>query len=137
MKKKPKRSSETVHDIAPGEKKKLTHWIREKNHDIKAWPELFPDGLNGLYDPNRIRKISASQNFNHKMYSKNKKYSQDADFIFAAQQYLERHAFENQVTISFQRGITIKGADGKIKSNNAVDTFKKIPGTPSYWKVFR
>ena len=137
MKKKPKRSGEIVHDIAPGEKKKLTHWIREENHDIKAWPELFPDGLNGFHDPNRIRKISANQNFNHKIYSKNKKFAQDADFIFAAQQYLERHAFENQVTISFQRGIPIKGTDGKIKNNDAIDVFKKIPGTPSYWKLFR
>ena len=137
LKKKTTRSGDTVHDIAPGEKKKLTHWIREKDHDIKAWPELFPDGLNGLYDPNREIKISPSQNFNHKIYSKNKKFAKCADFIFAAQQYLERHAFENHVTISFQRGIPIKGSDGKIKYINAIDVFKDIPGTPGYWKVFR
>ena len=27
--------------------------------------------------------------------------------------------------------------DGKIKNNDAIDVFKKIPGTPSYWKKVR
>ena len=50
LQKRPKRSSDIVYDFAPGEKKRLTNWIREKNNDRKAFPELFDDGKNGLDD---------------------------------------------------------------------------------------
>ena len=82
MKKKPKRNADVVHDFAPGEKKKMTQWIREKNHDRKAFPELFDDGLNGLHDPNRERPITVLQNYNSKLFNKNQKFAQDSDFVF-------------------------------------------------------
>ena len=61
------------------------------------------------------------------------------DFIFVAQQYLERHSFENQISVSVQRGILTQRPDGskEVKSRNAIDVFKEIPGTPAYWKKFR
>ena len=71
-----------VHDLAPGERKKLTRWIREENHDIKAWPELFHDGLNGLYDPNREKPISVWQNYNSKVFNRNQKFAEDSDFLY-------------------------------------------------------
>ena len=79
--KKPKRCADLVHEIAPGERKKLTNWIREENHDITAFPELFPDGLNGLHDRNRKRKITAKQNYNQKVFNKNKKFWDDGDCL--------------------------------------------------------
>ena len=64
--------------------------------------------------------------------NKDNRFAKDPDFVFMAQQYLERHAFENQISISVQRGFLVKAQDGSrtIKSNNVVDVFKKIPGTP-------
>ena len=38
----------------PGQGKIPTNWIREKNHDVIAFPELFCDGKGGL---NAERKI--------------------------------------------------------------------------------
>ena len=35
LKKKPRRCSNFVHEVAPGEKKKLSNYIREENHDTK------------------------------------------------------------------------------------------------------
>ena len=136
MRKKPKRDGDLVHEIAPGERKKLTLWYREDNHDRKAFPELFPDGNCGLHDQNRKRKISATQNYNHKVLNKNRKFAEDPDFVFVAQQYLERHSFENQIAVSVQRGSRPFGGTD-IKNNNVIDVFKAIPGTPAYWKKYR
>ena len=136
LKKKPRRSSDLVYEIAPGERKKLTNWTREKHHDRKAFPELFPDGNCGLHDQNRKRKITATQNFNHKVLNINRKFAEDPDFVFVAQQYLEWHSFENQIAVSLQRGTRPYGGN-EIQTNNAIDVFKAIPGTPSYWKKFR
>ena len=117
----------------------MTQWIREKNHDRKAFPELFDDGLNGLHDPNREREISVFQNYNSKLFNKNQKFAQDSDFVFMAQQHHERNRFESQISVNVQRGTKKKMPDGstKIKNNNVMDVFKNIPGTPAYWKGFR
>ena len=139
MKKKTKRNANITHDYAPGERKKLTQWNREKNHDRKAFPELFDDGLNGLHDPNREIPITIWQNYNSKLFNRNQKFVQDSDFVFVAQQHHERNTFESQVTFTSQRGKHKKMPDGsmKIKTNDVVDVFKNIPGTPAYWKSFR
>ena len=123
LRKKTKRSSNFFYEIAPGERKKLNDWIREENHDTKAFPELFPDGKNGLHDKSRKRKISPIQNYSHKILNKNKKFSKDPDFVFVAQQYLEKHSFENQISISLQRGVLTNTLEGgkDIKSHNAID----------------
>ena len=136
LKKKPRRSSDLVYEIALGERKKLTYWTREKHHDRKAFPELFPGGNCGLHDQNRKRKITATQNFNHKVLIKNRKFAEDPDFVFVAQQYREWHSFENQIAVSLQRDTRPYGGN-EIQTNNAIDAFKAIPGTPSYWKKFR
>ena len=54
MKKKLKRLGKKIYNIAPGEGKIPTNWIREKNFDVIAFPELFCDGKGGL---NAERKI--------------------------------------------------------------------------------
>jgi hypothetical protein len=53
LRKKPRRCSNFVHEIAPGETKKLSVWIRKINYDILGFPELFPNGKGGLHDKSR------------------------------------------------------------------------------------
>ena len=129
--KKTKRNTDIVHIIAPGERHKLSYWLSEENYDINAFPDLFPDGKGGLNDPSRLKKISIVQNYCQKILNHDTRFAQDEDFLFIAQQSLEKHAFENQISVSVQRGIPIKSADGKveIKGQNAIDVFKDIPGT--------
>ena len=137
--KKTKRNTDIVHIIAPGERHKLSYWLSEENYDINAFPDLFPDGKGGLNDPSRLKKISIVQNYSQKILNHDTRFAQDEDFLFIAQQSLEKHAFENQISISVQRGIPIKSADGivEIKGQNAIDVFKDIPGTPAYFKKYR
>ena len=137
--KKRKRNSDVVHIIAPGQRKKLSCFLVEDDHDINAFPDLFPDGKCGFDDADREKKITHGQNYSQKTLNHDPRFSQDADFIFVAQQRLERHSFESQISISVQRGVPIRGADGgdQLKNNNVIDVFKDIPGTPSFWKKFR
>ena len=44
-----KRKSKKIIDYAPGEKHLPTNWIREKNHDEVAFPELFTDGKGSVH----------------------------------------------------------------------------------------
>ena len=74
LRKRPKRCSDFTHEIAPGEKEKLSDWIREENHDTKAFPELFHDGKCGIHDKERKTKITPKQNYSHKILNKNKKF---------------------------------------------------------------
>ena len=132
----PKRNGDIVHIIAPGQRKKLSSWLAEEDHDVNAFPDLFPNGRCGLNDPERERKITPGQNYSQKTLNADPRFSQDTDFIFVAQQSLERHRFENQISISCQRGVSVSGKE-ELKSNKAIDVFKDIPGTPSYWKKVR
>ena len=139
MKKKLKRNSDLVHVVAPGQRKKLSNFLTEEDHDVNAFPDLFSNGKGGLNDPNRQQKISLNQNYSQKIFNHDPRFGQDTDFVFVAQQSLERHSFENQVSISLQRGIPKTGSNGieEMKGINAIDVFKDIPGTPSYWKKIR
>ena len=110
----------------------------DENHDINAFPDLFPNGKGGLHDKSREKEISCVQNYSQKMLNSDPRFAQDEDFLFVAQQSLEKHSFENQISVSVQRGIPIK-VDGKteMKGQNVIDVFKDIPGTPAYFKKYR
>ena len=136
LRKKPKRSSNFVHVVAPGQRKKLSFFLTEENHDINAFPDLFPNGKGGLHDKTRKRKISAVQNYNQKTLNHDRRFAEDADFLFVAQQALEKHSFENQITISTQRGVASNTKNG-LKNNSVIDIFKTVVGTPMYFKKFR
>ena len=64
--KKTRRSAHTAHVIAPGQRHKLSNWLTDENHDINAFPDLFPNGRGGLND-SRPKKISCIQNYSQKM----------------------------------------------------------------------
>ena len=91
MRKLPKRNGDVVHVIAPGQRKKLSNWLSEEDHDINAFPDLFPNGRCGLNDTERPRKITPGQNYSQKVLNVDPRFSQDPDFIFVAQQSLEKH----------------------------------------------
>ena len=66
-------------------------------------------------------------------------YAKNSDYLFVAQQYLERHLMESYISVSGQKGKIDKRPDGTklLSFNSAFDIFGKIPGTPQYWKNYR
>ena len=127
-----------MYNYAPGEHQCATNWIREKNHDEVAFPELFTDGKGGV-NYERAIKLTKGDFYSSKFNNHNKMYSKNSDYLFVAQQHLERHLLESNVGISGQKGQVSDGPDGtkKVKCSNAFDVFGKIPGTPQYWKNYR
>ena len=115
-----------------------TNWIREENHDVIAFPELYPDGKGGVNAKRQV-KLCKTDFFSTKFLNKNKMYAKNSDYLFVAQQYLERHLMENYISVSGQKGKIDKRPDGTklISFNSAFDIFGKIPGTPQYWKNYR
>ena len=57
---------------------------------------------------------------------KNAQFAQDADFVFVAQQFVERYLLEGQIDVATRKG-SINRKDGKlIQLDDGHDIFKKI-----------
>ena len=78
-----------LYEIAPGEGKIPTNWLREKDFDITAFPDLFPDGKFGFHDDREL-KLSPMNYFSQRILNRNQKFAQDPDYLFIAQQFVER-----------------------------------------------
>ena len=138
LKKKVKRTDQTVYEIAPGEGKIPNNWLRATNFLLRAFPWLFSKGRYGLYHKREI-KLSPLQFFSQRLLNVNTQFARDPDFLFVAEQFCERHAIEKQIDISGKKGTFTKTKQG-VELNMIGDPFsifKSIPGTPAYWKKFR
>ena len=141
QKKKLKRDKNApVYKIAPGEGKIPEEWLREPLFDIEAFPHLFPEGKYGLHFDERPKKITPAKYFPQRVMNENNLFAKDSDFIFMAQQYLERYALERQIDMSTLNGSFVTTEDDQVKmvpSDDKFSIFQSIPGTPAYWKKFR
>ena len=129
-----------VYNIAPGEGKIPEEWLREPSFDIEAFPHLFPDGKYGLHFDERPKKITPAKYFPQRVMNENNVYAKDSDYIFMAQQYLERFALERQINMSTLNGSFVTTENDQIKlipTDDKFSIFQSIPGTPAYWKKFR
>ena len=127
-----------IFNIAPGEKKVPSNWVRDKDFDSVTFFELYPTGIGGMFQKRSI-SLNKFDFVSTRFLSRDRRYSKNADYVFVCQQLLERHLVESNINIKAQRGTTIKEADGSttISNSNPFDIFKKIPGTPSYWQNVR
>ena len=139
IKKKARITSKITTNVAPGESKTPTNYMREENFLETAFPRHFPDGKYGLFYK-REKKISPQQFFNQRLLNFDKRFAKDYGFLFVAQQYTERHAIERNISICMKKGKMVEQADGKIKVSQPSDKFnvlKTVRGTPPYWQQLR
>ena len=130
--------TDKVFEIAPGENKVPNNYLRDHKLEVLAFPHLFPNGRNHLHDQRPIR-LTPHKYFPQRILNKNTAFAKNADYIFVAQQIIERHDIERQIDIAMKSG-KISDTDGGLKmvtDNNCWEIFKKIPNTPTYWRVFR
>ena len=88
----------------------------------------------------RPKKITPAKYFPQRVMNENNLFAKDSDFIFMAQQYLERYALERQIDMSTLNGSFVTTEDDQVKmvpSDDKFSIFQSIPGTPAYWKKFR
>ena len=86
-----------------GEGKIPTNNQREETWDIDGFPRHLCDGKFGL-NYKRPKKINPQPYFSQRLTNVDKRFSKDADWVFIAQQYVERFALERQISISYQKG---------------------------------
>ena len=103
-----KRKAKKIYDIAPGQGKIPTNWIRETDHDTVAFPELFPDGKGGVNEQ-RTYKLRKGDFYGVKFLHHDKRYSKNSDYLFVSQQHVERTLLENNISISGQKGKVTEG----------------------------
>ena len=101
--KKTKKGSSIAHEIAPGEGKCCSNWMRDENFDIDAYPMHHGDGQFGLNHPREI-KLSPQKYFTQRAMNHDKRWQKDSSYLFVAQQYIERNALEKQIDISMTKG---------------------------------
>ena len=138
IKKRIKKTAPVI-EIAPGEGKIPTNWLREKDNDIDSFPELHPEGIYGL-DYERSQKLSRHKYFAQRIMNEEPMYSENADYLFMAQQSVERTAIEREINMAMSQGsikTNDKGEKSYIPSDDAFNIFQRIPGTPAYWKHFK
>ena len=138
IKKRIKKNAPVI-EIAPGEGKIPTNWLREKDNDIDSFPELHPEGKFGL-DHDRSQKLTKNKYFGQRIMNEEPMYSENADYLFMAQQSVERSAIEREINMAMSQGsikTNDKGEKSYIPSDDAYNIFQKIPGTPAYWKSFK
>ena len=129
-----------MYEIAPG-KGKIPHvWVRNKDDDVKMFPNLFVDGKFGLNHEPREKNISPARFYAQRILNENPMYAKDPDYVFVSQRHSEMHALENQINMSMSHGsLEVKDNDGTtlVPSQDHFHIFQSIPGTPAYFKKFR
>ena len=120
--------------VAPGEGKCPVNILKTKDWDTSSFPNLHPDGKNGLDEP-RYVKLSAPDYFQQRILNFDRRFANSTEFVFAANAYLELRRFDSNINISFMRGK--KNADGQYSLNDAYSVFENAPGTPRYWQKRR
>ena len=125
--------------LAPGEGHIASNIMTEEDFDVKGFPLKHKTAHYGLHHPDRETKLSKKEYFLARLFHYRRIFSNDSDYLFMCQQYLERGALEAQIDISVQKGIMTDGPGGE-KSMKMIDffnVFQKVPGTPKYWQSKR
>ena len=138
IKKKTSKKSSKVYEVAPGEGRMCNDWARDKKFEITAFPHLFPNGTGSFHSP-REKKVTLGEYFCQKILHHSGIYSEDPDYVFSAEQLLEKTQVENQIDVSMRKGKVVDDGNEKkiVNCEDAFSIFKSLPGTPPYWRQFR
>ena len=120
--------------VAPGEGKTPSNILKTKDWDTSSFPNLHPDGKNGLHEERRT-KLTDPNYFKQRILNHDRRFSLNTEYVFAAHSYLELRRFESNINISFMRG---KKNDSRHYSlDDAYSVLDNSPGTPKYWQKKR
>ena len=126
-------------NVAPGEGQIPVNPLREKDWDVKAHPNIYPDGKNGLHHDRPI-KLTTTQFTNQKVLNKNTTFSSDKTAVYGHATLIEREQLQrNCNNLSYNRGKVKTDASG-TKCYSLEDPFAvldKISNTPKFWSNYR
>ena len=125
-----------VHEIAPGEGKVPIDIVYCEDWDAKAFPLLFPDGNNHLFDKKREKKLRDQDFFCQRLFNVDPRWRNNIHWIFAATGFREKKDFKGNIDLAFKRGKKHITPDGSLKYHldNPYSVFQGVLNTPAYHK---
>ena len=113
--------------------------MREEHFDAKGFPVKHISGKSGLHHEGRRIELSRKDYFIARLFHYRRVFSNDSDYLFMCQQYLERGTLEAQIDINVQKGVLTNGPGGEkiMKMIDYFNVFQKVPGTPKYGQTKR
>ena len=124
-------------NIAPGEGEIPVNRLTDKNWELKAFPNLFPDGNFGLYHDRPIH-LSAQKFFEQRFLNKDPRFCIPG-FYYSAATFLESSQLNNNISLSYCRGKSKTDEQGR-KSFNLEDplaVLDNISNTTKYWQKYK
>ena len=120
--------------FAPAEGKKPVNFLNQRDWDISSFPTLFPDGKFGK-DYKRAKKLTAQEFFQQRILNKDKRFSKNPGFCFAAMSYVEAERLRNNANLTGMKGRRVEGVNGvSFELKDPVTVFDKVKGTPKYFQ---
>ena len=90
-----------------------------------------------MYGMHHSRKVSLppQQYILQRLMNREKYFRTSTAYVFACLYYVERHALERQINISYSKGSVVNG--NLLRTNDAYSVFDRVPSTPKYWQQKR
>ena len=125
-------------DFAPGEGKKPTSFLDQKDWDHKSWPMLLPDGKFGLNWERKV-KLTRQNYFQQRLLNVDDRFAKTPGFVFGAMSMVEADRLRSNANLTGMRGRKIAGPGGHItyRLEDPCSVFEKIKGTPKYWQTVK
>ena len=86
--------------LAPGEDQIPRNILKEKHPFVLHFPCLFPDGLGGLHDPSRKKRMTTQQWIMQRLLNVNPMFAENKAFLFSAVNYVEQEQLMKRMNIS-------------------------------------
>ena len=150
-----------VMDYAPGQGNTPIYIFSDPDAEAVSFPDLFPLGKGHFYDNNRLQliqnkqipKLTLKTYAEHRLFSADRRFAQDPEWVFFTQGLVEREAIHSSITTHLRKsckstteGITLTAG---LFNNHLIDTeellsnidafrfMKNIKGTPSFWQKIK
>ena len=122
-------------DFAPGEGKKPTSFLDQKDWDLKSWPMLLPDGKFGFHWERR-KKLTRQQYFQQRLLNVDDRFAGTPGYLFGAMSMVEAERLRKNANLTGMKGKRTVGPGGKVsyQLEDPCTVFEKIKGTPKYWQ---
>ena len=99
---------------------------------------MFPDGLNGLNDESRTKKITTQQWMMQRLLNIENKFALNKPFVFSCVCFLEQEQLRNRMNISFLKvKMTRPERSTFLQSDDAHAVFDGIPGSNKYMQKMK
>ena len=135
-------TNEILH-LAPGEGQRPTSIYHEKNWEAMAFPTLFPVGIN-THNAERQKKLTVRKYINARLLSADGRFAENTEYIFQCLHWAETIDIKNSITMQLKKtrpgdinARKLRNPEyvvSLMKEDELFASFKKIRGSPQYWK---